>query len=385
MAGVGDLPPRARSEGAGRRPRAPLWLATSTRFARLPRRPASVVAALLGILLALAFTALAIPDPTISSSAGSGEISDLGMYETVIAGVRGGGDYYPLLADALRAGGYPLKPFVTFRPPLHSVVQAALPPTVTILLLDLLAIGVGIAWWARLRPLLPRPLARTVLALFIAAGLVAFVQADLIAFHEIWAAMLVALSLALWRPERWVPSAALALVAMLVRETAALLPMVMAAIALAGGARREALGWILTLLAFALALAAHAWAVTQVVGPLDPTSPGWSGLNGPGFFVRSLVLSTMLSAIPLVLAAPIIALSLFGWTAWRDPLGARTAALFFGYGAVIAIFARTNTFYWALMPAPVFLIGLIFVPDALRDVASALLDRRRIRVQRITQ
>ncbi len=370
---------------SGRGARRPLWLAIPTRFAGLPRRPATLVAALLALLLALACTALATPDPTVASSAGTGEVSDLGMYETVIAGLRGGGDYYPLAADALRSGDYPLKPFVTFRLPLHSVVQAALSTRVTIALLYLLAIGVGVAWWVRLRPLLPRPLARTILALFIAGGLIAFVQADLIAFHEIWAAMLVALSLALWQPTRWIPSAALALVAMLVRETAALLPMVMLAFAMLGGARREALGWLLTLLAFALALVAHAWGVSQVVGPLDPSSPGWTGLNGPGFFVRSLVISTVLSAIPLALAAPLVACALFGWSAWRDPLGARAAVLFLGYGAVIAIFARTNTFYWALMPAPVFLIGLVFVPDAVRDVAAALLDRRRVRVQRITQ
>ncbi|MFD1788430.1 hypothetical protein ACFSC3_12685 [Sphingomonas floccifaciens] len=367
------------------RGRASLWLAAPTRFAGLNTAGARLAAAFLALLLALAFTALAVPDPTVSAAQPTNDVSDLGIYESVIAGLRGGGDYYALLADALRSGGYPLRPFVTFRLPGHSVVQAILPQGVTIAILYLLAAGVVVAWWLRLRSLLSRPLTRSILALVLAGGLVPFVQTDLIAFHEIWAAMLVALSLAIWRPDRWLPSVALALVAMLVRETAALLPMVMAAYALKAGARREALGWALALLAFALALVAHAWAVAQVVEPLDPTSPGWSGLHGPGFFVRSLVISTALSALPLALAAPLVALSLFGWSAWRDPVGARTATLFFGYAAVIAIFARTNTFYWALMPAPVFLIGLMFVPDAVRDIATRLLDRRRVRVQRITQ
>ncbi|MBN2970973.1 hypothetical protein JW805_02930 [Roseomonas aeriglobus] len=367
------------------RPRAPLWLTAPTRYAGLPRSRARWVLAALALLIALALTALAVPDPTDPTPGQTATASDLGMYETVIAGLRGGGDYYTLTADALRAGGYPLKPFITFRLPVHAVVQAALPPVVPRILLGLLVVAVAVAWWRRVIPALSRPSARVSLTVLLAAGLMAFVQADLAAFHEVWAALFVALALALRTPERWVPSVALGLIAMLVRETAALLPLVMAAYAWREGARREAAGWGLSLLALLAALVAHAWAVTQVVGPLDPASPGWSGLLGPGFFVRAVASSTALDALPLTIAAPIVALALFGWTAWRNPLANRAAALFAGYAAAIAIFARADTFYWALMPAPVLLVGLVFATDAVRDLAATLLDRRRIRVQRVSQ
>lgn len=393
--GVGG-PPQAISLAARNQPpapplsargvRAPLWLATATRFAGLPRPRARLVVALLALLIALALSALAVPDPTDPAPSTAGATaSDLGMYETVIAGLRGGGDYYTLTADALRAGGYPLKPFVTFRLPVHAVVQAVLPPGAAGGLLILLAAGVAAAWWVRLAPVLPRLPARVSAGILLASGLIAFVQTGLVAFHEIWAALLVALALALRTPGRWVPSVALALVAMLVRETAALLPLVMAVCAWREGARREAAGWALSLLALAAALVAHAWGVAQVVGPLDPASPGWSGLLGPGFFVRALAAATALQVPPLLVAAPLVALALFGWTAWATPLGERTALLMFGYAAAIATFARADTFYWALMPAPLLLLGLVFAPDALRDLAAALLDRRRVRVQRISQ
>jgi hypothetical protein len=361
----------------------PLWLSAPSRYAGLTRPFARWAAVLLALLLLASLGVVGRPpEPAPSSPA---EVTDLGVYESIIAGLRAGGDYYPLAADTLRAGGYPLRPFVTMRLPTHSVVQAALPERLVPLLLYLLAAGVAAAWWTRLSPALPRAPARFVAIVLLAGGMVAFVQSGLAAFHEIWAGLLVALALAVRRPGRWVESAAIALVAMLVRETAALLPLVMAATAWVEGERREAAGWALALLAFALALAAHAWGVAHVVKPLDPASPGWSGLGGPGFFVEALRRSTALVILPMLVAAPLVALALFGWTAWRDPLATRTALLLAGYATAIALFARADTFYWALMPAPLFLVGLVFAPDGLRDLAAALIDRRRVRVQRITR
>ena len=367
------------------RPLPPLWLTAPTRFAGIDRRRAIVASILLLLLIALGLTALATPDPTEIPAAEASASSDLSMYDGVIEGLRAGGDYYTLTAQALRAGNYPLKPFVTFRLPTHAIVQAALPLQVTIALLYMLALGVAVAWWNRLRPVLARPPARFSAGILIIAGLVAFVQASLVGFHEIWAALLVALALAIRTPERWAPSIAIGLIAMLVRETAALLPLVMIACAWREGARREVVGWAIALLAFALVLAAHAWAVSHVVGPLDPSSPGWSGLNGFGFFIRAFVGSTALQVLPLMLSAPIVVLALFGWSAWRDPLGVRALLLFTGYAVAISVFARADTFYWALLPAPILLVGLIFAPDAVRDLGRALLDRRRVRVVRISQ
>ncbi len=370
---------------AGRGIRPPLWLTAPTAYAGIPRNRAVAAVVALLLVIALALSALAVPDPTDTPAAPGSSTSDLSMYEGVIEGVRAGGDFYELTAQALRAGGYPLKPFVTFRLPTHAVVQAALPPALSVAMLHLLAIGVAVAWWMRLRPTLVRPPARFSAAVLLAAGLVAFVQSGLVGFHEIWAAQLVALALALRTPDRWVTSVALGLIAMLVRETAALLPLVMAFCAWREGNRREAAGWGVALLSVALVLVAHAWGVSRVVGPLDPASPGWSGLNGFGFFVRALVGSTALQVLPLILAAPLVALALFGWSAWAHPLATRALLLFAGYAAAISLFARADTFYWALMPAPVLLAGLVFAPDAIRDLGTALLDRQRVRVQTVRQ
>ncbi|WP_445192499.1 hypothetical protein ACT009_00710 [Sphingomonas sp. Tas61C01] len=371
-----------------RRPPSPLWLAQPSRFATLSASRARAALALLVLLLATTLLALGTPGPPPVSGDPANRAedqSDVVLYETIVEGVRHGGSYYPVTADALRAGNYPLRPFVTFRLPTLAMVQAALPAFVTTALLYLLAAATALAWFARLREAFARPPPVIAAMALLAGGMMAFVQPDLVAFHEVWAGLFVALSLAVRRPGRWMPAVAFGLVAVLVRETAGLYLALMAAIAWIEGDRREALGWAAAIGVLALAVGLHAHAVAQVVRPLDPASPGWSGLLGFGFFVRTMTISTALGLAPLWLAAPLVGLALFGWAAWRDPLGLRVLAITAGYALVLALFGRTDTFYWGLLVAPTLLVGLAFALDGVRDLVVGALDRRRITVTRMVR
>lgn len=362
--------------------RRPRWLATPTRFATLQPAQARIALALLALLLLATLLALA----PLPEAVGAGGQTDLALYRTIVQGIRGGGDYYSVAADALRQGDYPMSPFVTFRLPMLAVVQAALPPVLTLALLYALAAGTIASWYFRLRPAFARLPARIAALALLFGGTAAFVQGELAPFHEIWAGLLVALSLAVRREDRWVEAVALGLIAMLVRETAALYVGIMAVLALAEGKRREAIGWGGTLLVFTGVVALHAHAVADVVRPTDPASPGWAGLLGFGFFVKTMRQSTALDLVPLWLAAPLVGLALFGWAAWSNPLAARALAVFAGYAALLGLFGRADTVYWGLMVAPAFLTGLAFMPDGLRDViASARTPRRRMIVTRVVR
>jgi len=362
----------------------PLWLAQSSRFAALSTARARIALGVLALLLLASLSVLGLPVSAPDADGPSAQ-TDVALYDGIVSAVAHGEDYYRAAADALRAGSYPLRPFLTFRLPSLAVIQAALPFTATLALLCALVFATAYAWYRRLREAVAR-LPALLLALFLlAGGMIAFIQPELIMFHEIWAGLLVALSLALRRPGRWVEAAAVAMIAMLIRETAALYVMVMLGLAFAEGFRREAIGWATTLGIFALVLAAHAVAVHGVTSALDAASPGWSGLHGFGLFVRAMSLATGLTLLPVLAAAPLVALALFGWASWRDPLALRTAATFCAYALVISLFARIDTFYWGLMIAPAFLVGLAFVPDGLRDLVARALDRRSVRVQRITR
>jgi hypothetical protein len=366
---------------------ATFWLSAPTRFATLKRGQARLILGLLVLLLVASLLALFVPDPPALGAATGGARSqtDLMLYQTIVAGIKGGGNYYQVAADALRAGSYPLRPFLTFRMPALAVVLAALPEWAPRYLLFLLVLCTGVTWAARLKPMLPRAVPVIAFAILLLGSLLAFFQADLAAFHEIWAGLLVAWSLALRKPGRWIEAVAIALAAMLIRETAALYVVIMMIFAWLEGERRESIGWAAALGLFAVALGVHAHAVMGVTGPLDPASPGWAGLQGFGLFVKSITLATALQLMPLWGASLLVGLALFGWAAWNDALGLRMIAILAAYAAVIGIFARLDTFYWGLMVAPVFLVGLVFVPDALHDLIRQSLDKRRITVTRVAR
>ncbi|HEX8555132.1 MAG TPA: hypothetical protein VF695_10530 [Sphingomonas sp.] len=364
----------------------PLLVAQPTRFAGLPRPIARVVLAAVALLILASLLAIGSPVSGGPATApGEAPLTDLALYTGIVDAIRHGDGYYQAAADALRAGGYPLRPFVTFRLPTLAVIQATLPGPILVLLQWALVAAVLFAWWHRVAPALTRPPAKVGALLLLAGGTVAGWQYALAPFHELWAGLFIALSLALRTRERWTEAVAFALAAALIRETALLYLLVMAAIALIEGRRREASGWAAAIGAFAIAVLAHAYAVDQVVRSLDPASPGWSGLLGPGFVGSALATSTAMTALPVAVAAPLIALSLVGWVAWRDESGIRVAATWLAYALLLSVAARAENFYWALLIAPVSLAGLIFVPNALRDLIAAALDRRRITVRRVVR
>jgi hypothetical protein len=368
----------------------PWWTAQPTRFAGLSRGRARAALGLLLLLLAACLLALRAPSPPPASGEPANRAedqADVVLYQTIVEQVRHGGDYYAITAAALRSGDYPLRPFVTFRLPTLAAIQSRLPDRGSEALLYALAAAVALAWWARFVPAFGRAPPRLVALLLLGAGMLVFVQRELIWFHEIWAGLLIALSLALRRPGRWVEAAAFGLAAMLVRETAALYVGVMAAAAWIEGERREALGWAFALAVFAIVVAAHAHAVAQVVRPLDPGSPGWAGMLGFGFFVRTMTITTALSLPPLWLAAPLVGMALFGWAAWAEPLAGRALATFAAYAILLGVAGRVDTFYWGLLVAGLLLVGLAFVPDGLRDLlrTAAGERRRRITITRVVR
>jgi hypothetical protein len=366
---------------------APLWLSQPSRFAGMRPLAARWAAAGLIVLLAATFLAFApgnAPLVNHDPARSAGQL-DIVLYQSIVEGVRQGGNYYAVAADTLRAGEYPLRPFITFRLPTLAMIEAILPPWAITALLFALVAGVFVAWFLRLRPAFTRapPLALALLLLI--GGLMVFLQPQLAAFHEIWAGLLIALGLAVRKPGHWIEAVALGLIAMLIRETAALYVALMLILAVVEGQRREAAGWFGALAIFAIVIAFHAHAVAQVIHPGDPASPGWAGMLGFGFFVRTMVSATALTMAPLWLAAPLVGLALFGWASWRDLLGLRVLTVIAGYAVLLGLFGRADTFYWGLMVAPTLLVGLSFAPDGLRDLVTALRTRpRRIVVRRVS-
>jgi hypothetical protein len=363
----------------------PLWISRPSRFAGISKRHARWWLAGLVLLMLVAATALITPGPPPVShdpAAAAANLSDVMLYEHIVAGVRAGGNYYAVAADAQRQGDYPMRPFVTMRLPTLAIVQAMLPDLSVIVLIYGIAAATLWAWYVRLSDAFVRVAPRVIGLALLGCGGMICVRTDLIAFHEIWAGLLIALSLALWRENDWIPAIGIATCAMLVRETAALYAMVMAGMALWSGNRREAAGWGIGMAVLAVAVIAHFYGWSLVVKPGDSFGPGWSGLLGFGFFAKTITLLTALAPLPQLAGVILVALAIFGWASWRHPTALRAMAVLAAYALLISLFCRTDTYYWGLMVAPFILIGLAFAPDGLRDLIVAARDAPRIIVRR---
>ena len=348
-----------------------------TRLANLKRGPAiMLVILLLAALVAVAWPTASAPAPKIRASAS--EQSDLDLYRDVIKRVRAGDAYYSAVAEELRKDGYPMRPFVTFRLPTQAMIYAKVGEPVMIGVQVLLAIAVLLLWFRRLGHEAPLWL-RAIAMFLLTAGLGGLVEPVTGLFHESWAALLMALALAIRRPGHAAGAVVAGGIALMVRETALPMLAMMGGLALLEKRWSEAVGWAAAIGLFALYLSWHASQVAMVVHAGDQASPGWQGLLGIRFALSAMAAVTAATIIPAVIAAPAFLLSLFGWASVREPWSLRAALLIGGYELMLALFARADTFYWALLAAPLSLMGIAFVPAALRDLAGALdLAPRRV-------
>ena len=143
-------------------PQKPFWLTAPSRFAALKRPRARGAILLAGALLLVCLLALRVPEPPMLSAVTGAERgqTDLALYEKIVAAMKGGEGYYAAAADAMRAGGYPLRPFLTMRMPGLAATLAALPDWLPKYLLFALGLAVGAAWIVRLRATFSRFAAR---------------------------------------------------------------------------------------------------------------------------------------------------------------------------------------------------------------------------------
>jgi hypothetical protein len=135
---------------------------------------------------------------------------------------------------------------------------------------------------------------------------------------------------------------------------------------------REAAGWAVVVGIFAIYLTAHAHWVSQVVLPTDQASQGWSQMLGFKFALKSIAKVTMGIQMPYPLVSALLILSMFGWLSVRSGWALRAFLLLLGYGLMLTLFARADTFYWALIAAPLSFVGLSFLPKAFADLAEAV-------------
>jgi hypothetical protein len=349
------------------------------RIALGPPRPvvsASILLAflaLIGLGLWISLPATMRPAPRAATAAAgparppaTPSPGDASLYRRVIEDVSAGTPYYRAATQEQRRGGYPLRPFVAVRPPTLAVGLAALPNEFARrAVLAALALATMAVWARRLAGIGVRGLALAGAMIALVTGSVAAFLPMAYPFHELWAGLLIMLSIALRRPERWALAVLVGLLAALTRELAGAYLVAMAALAWKDGCRRETLAWLGALVVLAVALAGHAWAVSAQVLPGDAASQGWLKISGWRFVLLAVRWNTVLLASPLWVAALLTPPALLGLAAWRDPLGERMALTVFGYVAAFILIGRPENAYWGLLIAPLWPLGWLLAPKTL--------------------
>lgn len=345
------------------------------RFAGIGRWPARII---LLFLLILCIQGLSkAPSlgggPTAMSAQMEQEHRHVLLHGRLITHVRGGEDYYAAAAREHREHGQTLGAISTVRLPTLAYLFAPLPPFAPVILLYMLGAGALAAWAWRLS-LGGLPIHRAALgAALLLAGAGTLLLPDLVLWHECWAALLIALSLAFRGSRRYGAAVASAFAAAAIREQAILYAITMLAFALKERRAGETLAWITAILLAGSYLAWHAGHVAALAGSGGAAVPEWSGTGGWKAAILMVHVTGPLTLMPAWVSAVAVPLALIGWACWPSAHGARGTAFLCLYMLLLAAAARTHDTAWALLIVPLLPVGLLFAPRALADLARAAL------------
>jgi hypothetical protein len=301
---------------------------------------------------------------------------DKHLYRDITAEVEGGASYYAAAARLQRAHGYPVKPGFTVRLPTLALIAAVLGWWwLRVIAFAMLAAGM-FAWFQALRGKVTLP-ERLAAAALIAANF-GMLTGDPMIMHERWAGLFLTLALAARISARddWVRVLALVAAALAVRELALPFALLSLAFALWEWRWREALSWVALTAVFAGLVAVHLHLVAAQVRPGDLASQGWWPPGGPRMTLTAIIESSPLQYLSPPLAVVLAVLPLAGWFGLGRRDGLFCTALFAGYALMIALFARSDNFYWGAMVQPVWFVGAAFLPRAAIKLWHTALRKR---------
>ncbi|MET4897250.1 hypothetical protein RN629_08775 [Sphingomonadaceae bacterium jetA1] len=358
-----------------RRPTRSFWLSQPGRLTGLSPMMARAVLVLVLLLCAIMLMTPAPVDPMQDRLAL--------VSATIVDHLRHGQSFYPAAFDALRENARPLRPALLAVPlPALPVLVAKVPPILAQAVLIALTIGVLIGWARRFRPVLERSGPRTLALTLLISGLYPLVTPAMVTVPEVWAGVVIALSLVQRRPDAESTAVALGFIAMILSPVAMVHALVMLILAVRARARREMLGWIVAIGLFLLALAAHAQALNTMTSAIDPAIALPGAALSPGALVATIGSAQILGRLPFWLVVPLTLIAALGWMHWRQPVARRASPTLAAYALLLML-----TDAGGLLPlvSPLFFLGVVFAPDAIHDLLVAARDRRRITVTRVVR
>lgn len=335
------------------------------RHQRFRRPGVTAVALLAAAVLSVILAWPTCPPPKIMIRAG--RPGDTPLYASEVERVRKGESYYVAAGEELRNWGYPTRPFLAWRLPTLTYILALLPSERWAWAILVGLVLATVLSWCLLVLHDSGPPSAIAAGALVFGGMVVGTAQSGVYLHEVWAGVLVALSLAL----HGLGFARLAIVlgvsATLIRELALPYLLVMGLCAVRAGNRRELAGWAAGVGLVTFALFVHALLV-QAQASVEVRSGSWLALGGACFVLSTaqwhvLAVATTSPRL-LALAVP---LSLVGLAAWPGPTGSRLLAVVLTYLTAFLFIGRSDNNYWGFVYSPLLYLGLAMLPRLARD------------------
>jgi hypothetical protein len=323
---------------------------------------------------------------------------DTGLYRAEIKRIHAGEGYYPAAAKELVARGYPTQSVFNWRTPLPVWALGKLPDPALgkaiLILLALALVVLGFEWMSREEGeansphvpdgIFPSPLAARhsplvfplAAALLLAGTLFECTLDDQYVSPELWAGVLLGLSMVAYGLKRPYLAAALGVAALFVRELSLPYCLLAAALAWRQGRRREVLGWAAGLAAWALLFALHAMAVRNWM-PAHAIAhrEGWIQFGGLPFVISIMQMHVGLLLLPQWVAAIYFVAVLFGVAGWQGEMGQRLGLTVSLYVAAFSVVGHDFNQYWGELIVPLACFGAARSVAALADLLRAAARR----------
>ncbi len=351
-----------------------------SRFASLRRWAARFILAglmlLIGYGLLITITSYHPPAPNAKPIANPASL-DMMLYRGIAARVAQGEGYYTASVSEHRARGFPLRPFVTVRPPLLATLTGWIGEEGMNWALRALALAVLLRYATGLEAILPDFKLRLIALMLLSGGLAVFLGLGMVLLHDVWASLLITLSLGIYGLNRrnapaWLGVAImLGVMAAVMRELCMPYLVVMLAAALYERRGREAAAWALGLGIALGALALHAHHLAPLINARDLRSPGWSSFGGWPFIIEMLDLGSLFRLLPRLAVVFAVPLAFIGWLGWGNGFALRVSLWLCGMTAAFMLVGRPDNFYWVAYIAMLLPMGMALAPRALLSLARA--------------
>ena len=184
------------------------------------------------------------------------------------------------------------------------------------------------------------------------------VLGDLYVMHELWAGVLIALSVVAYGMGRPGWGVATGFAALLIRELAAPYCGLCFILAIAGRRWREAAAWGALAGVYCGWYAAH---ILQVLPRIAPDAHshdgGWICLGGAAFVISIVQMNAFLLLLPQWVSAVYFTAAMLGFAGWTAPWGQRAGLTVALYAACLAVVGHPFNQYWGGLLAPLLCLG----------------------------